>query len=97
MFDVGNGRTAHITWEMVERALQQDFLPDTISSDLTAPGRTDRVFDFPTVLSKFLMLGPVAGAGDRAGDGECGSGDGAVQGAGHACASARLRTWPCSA
>jgi dihydroorotase len=56
-FDVGNGRTAHITWEVVERALQQDFLPDTISSDLTQPGRTDRVFDFPTVLSKFLMLG----------------------------------------
>jgi dihydroorotase len=57
VFDVGNGRTAHITWEVVERALQQGFLPDTISSDLTAPGRTDRVFDFPTVLSKFLLLG----------------------------------------
>lgn len=57
LFDVGNGRTAHITWDVAERALQQDFLPDTISSDLTAPGRTDRVFDFPTVLSKFLMLG----------------------------------------
>jgi dihydroorotase len=57
VFDVGNGRTAHITWDVAERALQQDFLPDTISSDLTAPGRTDRVFDFPTVLSKFLLLG----------------------------------------
>jgi len=57
LFDVGNGRTAHITWETAERALEQGFLPDTISSDLTAPGRTDRVFDFPTVLSKFLMLG----------------------------------------
>ena len=57
VFDVGNGRTAHITWDVAERAMQQDFLPDTISSDLTAPGRTDRVFDFPTVLSKFLLLG----------------------------------------
>ncbi len=57
LFDVGNGRSNHITWDVAERALQQDFLPDTISSDLTAPGRTDRVFDFPTVLSKFLMLG----------------------------------------
>ncbi|MGQ0735631.1 MAG: amidohydrolase family protein [Acidobacteriota bacterium] len=56
-FDIGNGRTAHITWDMAERAIGQGFLPDTISSDLTAPGRTDRVFDFPTVLSKFLMLG----------------------------------------
>jgi dihydroorotase len=57
LFDVGNGRTAHITWDVAERALQQDFLPDTISSDLTKPGRTDRVFDLPTVLSKFLLLG----------------------------------------
>ncbi|MEP7116862.1 MAG: amidohydrolase/deacetylase family metallohydrolase [Acidobacteriota bacterium] len=57
LFDVGNGRSGHITWDVAERALQQDFLPDTISSDLTAPGRTDRAIDFPTVLSKFLMLG----------------------------------------
>jgi dihydroorotase len=57
LFDVGNGRTAHIIWDVAERALQQDFLPDTISSDLTKPGRTDRVFDLPTVLSKFLLLG----------------------------------------
>ena len=57
LFDIGNGRGGHITWEMADRALEQGFLPDTISSDLTAPGRTDRVFDFPTVLSKFLMLG----------------------------------------
>ena len=57
VFDVGNGRNGHITWDMVERALQEDFPPDTISSDLTAGGMTDRVFDFPTVLSKFLMLG----------------------------------------
>jgi dihydroorotase len=57
VFDIGNGRNGHITWEVAERALQQGFLPDTISSDLTAPGRTDRVFDFPTVISKFLLLG----------------------------------------
>ena len=57
LFDIGNGRNGHITWEMAERAIEQDFLPDTISSDLTAPGMTFRVFDFPTVLSKFLLLG----------------------------------------
>ena len=57
LFDVGNGRSGHLTWDVAERAIQQGFLPDTISSDLTAPGRTDRVFDFPTVLSKFLLLG----------------------------------------
>jgi dihydroorotase len=56
-FDIGNGRNNHITWEVAERAMEEDFLPDTISSDLTAPGLTVRVFDFPTVLSKFLLLG----------------------------------------
>ena len=57
LFDIGNGRNGHITWEVADRALQQDFLPDTISSDLNGAGMTDQVFDFPTVLSKFLMLG----------------------------------------
>jgi len=56
-FDVGNGRTAHITWEMVEAATRDGFWPDTISSDITGPGRTFRVFDLPTVVSKFLLLG----------------------------------------
>jgi dihydroorotase len=57
LFDVGNGRNGHITWEVAERALAQDFLPDTITSDLNGAGLTDQVFDFPNVLSKFLMLG----------------------------------------
>jgi dihydroorotase len=56
-FDVGNGRTAHITWPIVEAATRDGFWPDTISSDMTGPGRTFRVFDLPTVVSKFLMLG----------------------------------------
>jgi dihydroorotase len=57
LFDIGNGRNGHITWEVAERALQQDFAPDTISSDLNGAGLTDQVFDFPNVLSKFLLLG----------------------------------------
>jgi dihydroorotase len=57
LFDVGNGRIGHITWEVAERAIQQDFLPDTISSDMTAAGRTYQVFSLPNVMSKFLMLG----------------------------------------
>jgi dihydroorotase len=56
-FDVGNGRTAHITWETAETATRDGFWPDTISSDITGPGRTFRVFDLPTVMSKFLLLG----------------------------------------
>jgi dihydroorotase len=57
LFDIGNGRNGHITWEVADRALQQDFAPDTISSDLNGAGLTDQVFDFPNVLSKFLLLG----------------------------------------
>jgi dihydroorotase len=56
-FDVGNGRIAHLTWALAENGLKQKFLPDTISSDWTDAGRTDQVFDFPNVLSKFLLLG----------------------------------------
>ena len=56
-FDIGNGRVGHITWDVAEQALRQKFLPDTISSDWTDAARTDQVFDFPNVLSKFLMLG----------------------------------------
>jgi dihydroorotase len=57
LFDVGNGRNGHITWEVAERAMLQDFLPDTISSDMTAVGRTYQVFSLPNVMSKFMLLG----------------------------------------
>ena len=56
-FDVGNGRNGHITWPVVDAATRDGFWPDTISSDITGPGRTFRVFDLPTIMSKFLMLG----------------------------------------
>jgi dihydroorotase len=56
-FDVANGRIRHITWDVAERAIRQGFIPDTISSDWTDAGRTEQVFDFPNVLSKFLLLG----------------------------------------
>jgi len=56
-FDVGHGRLAHITWDVAEKALQQDFLPDTISTDLSNATTTAQVFDLPNVLSKFLTLG----------------------------------------
>jgi dihydroorotase len=56
-FDIGNGRTGHITWDVAEQAIRQKFLPDTISSDWTEAARKEQVFDFPNVLSKFLTLG----------------------------------------
>jgi dihydroorotase len=56
-FDLGNGRTGHLRWDMAERILQAGFLPDTFSTDWTPEGRTSQVIDFPNVMSKFLMLG----------------------------------------
>jgi dihydroorotase len=56
-FDFGNGRTGHFTWDIVERVLKAGFLPDTLSTDWTIEGRTSQVFDFPNVMSKFLLLG----------------------------------------
>jgi len=56
-FDLGNGRTGHLRWDIAERVLKAGFLPDTLSTDWTLEARTVQVFDFPNVMSKFLMLG----------------------------------------
>ncbi len=56
-FDLGNGRTGHLRWDIVEKVLQAGFWPDTFSTDWTAEGRTAQVFDFPNVMSKFLDFG----------------------------------------
>jgi dihydroorotase len=57
VFDLGNGRTGHLRWDIAERVLQAGFLPDTFSTDWTPEGRAAQIVDFPNVMSKFLMLG----------------------------------------
>jgi dihydroorotase len=56
-FDLGNGRTGHLRWDIAEGVLKAGFLPDTLSTDWTPEARTIQVFDLPNVMSKFLMLG----------------------------------------
>jgi dihydroorotase len=56
-FDVGNGLNKHITWDVAERATKAGLWPDTISTDWVPMGRADQIYNFATVLSKFLMLG----------------------------------------
>ena len=56
-FDVGNGLNKHITWDVADRATKGGFWPDTISTDWVPTGRADQIFNFGTVLSKFLLLG----------------------------------------
>ena len=56
-FDLGNGRTGHLRWDIVERVMQAGFWPDTFSTDWTPEGRAAQVIDFPNVMSKFLDFG----------------------------------------
>jgi dihydroorotase len=55
LFDVGHG-AAGFDVETAEAAMNDGFLPDTISSDLHTYSR-DHVVDLPTVMSRFLALG----------------------------------------
>lgn len=57
LFDVGNGRTRHIRWDVVEAAMKQKFWPDTISTDWTASSPTTGVVNLPNCMSKFLHYG----------------------------------------
>jgi dihydroorotase len=56
-FDLGNGRTGHLRWDIVDRVMKAGFWPDTFSTDWTPEARTVQVFDFPNVMSKFLDFG----------------------------------------
>jgi dihydroorotase len=54
--DVGHGAGSFL-FEVAEKALAQDLLPGTISSDLHQFNIHGPVFDLATTLSKFLLLG----------------------------------------
>jgi dihydroorotase len=56
LFDVGHG-AGSFSFDVMEKCLKQDFLPDTISSDLYSANIHGPVFDLVTTLSKFLLLG----------------------------------------
>ena len=57
IFDCAHGRN-HFSFTMIEKALDQGFLPDTISTDLTFTSATKGpVWDLPTTMSKLLHFG----------------------------------------
>ena len=56
VFDVGHGKGS-FSFETIERAMEQEFFPDTISSDLHIGNVQRTVYDLHTTLSKFLHLG----------------------------------------
>lgn len=54
IFDCAHGRN-HFNFRMIEKALDQGFLPDTISTDLTLTTATrGPVWDLPTTMTKLL-------------------------------------------
>jgi dihydroorotase len=55
-FDVGHG-AGSFSFDVMEKCLEQGFLPNTISSDLYSANINGPVFDSATTLSKFLLLG----------------------------------------
>ncbi|MDA1164595.1 MAG: amidohydrolase/deacetylase family metallohydrolase [Planctomycetota bacterium] len=56
IFDVGHG-FGSFQWEVVQAALDQDLEPTTISTDIHTKNINGPVYDMPTTMSKFLMLG----------------------------------------
>jgi dihydroorotase len=56
LFDVGHG-AGSFSFDVMEKCLKQEFLPDSISSDLYSANINGPVFDLVTTLSKFLVLG----------------------------------------
>jgi dihydroorotase len=60
-FDVGNGQTGHVRWDIVERVMQAGFWPDTFSTDWNVNSPTTGVVDFPNCMSKFLGFGMSVG------------------------------------
>jgi dihydroorotase len=54
-FSVGHG--SRFSFDVAEKCVQQDFMPDAISSDIEANNVNGPVFDLTTTLSKFLLLG----------------------------------------
>lgn len=57
-FDVANGRSGHLRWDVFDRILAAGFWPDTISTDgFTSSRRAASVIDLPNIMSKFLNFG----------------------------------------
>ncbi len=56
LFDVGHG-VGSFNFEVARKALDQGFLPDSISTDIYNLNVDGPVYDFPTTMSKLLHLG----------------------------------------
>src|ERR1051326_2795424 len=56
LFDVGHGAGSFL-WPVATRAMEQGFVPDTISTDLHSSSFAIQQSDMPNVMSKMMLLG----------------------------------------
>jgi dihydroorotase len=56
LFDVGHGGGSFL-WPVAARAMEQGFVPDTISTDLHSGSINIQQSDMPNVMSKMMLLG----------------------------------------
>src|SRR5262249_9242680 len=56
IFDVGHG-AASFTWRVAVPIIQEGFLPDSISTDLSATSMVNSAKDMLNVMNKFLAMG----------------------------------------
>ncbi len=56
LFDTGTARF-HTSYPVAQAAIQQGFVPDTISTDLTLTNYRHITIDMPTTLTKFMAFG----------------------------------------
>jgi dihydroorotase len=56
-FDVGNGQTGHMRWDIVAAIMKTGFWPDTFSTDWNANSHETGVIDLPNCMSKLFGYG----------------------------------------
>jgi dihydroorotase len=56
LFDPAQG-SRHLSFDVAEKCLEQNFLPDTISTGLSSAVVNGPVFDLPAMISKFMAIG----------------------------------------
>ena len=54
--DTAQGQ-AHFSFDVAEKAIQQNLLPDSISTDLSTQAVLRRIYDLPTMVSKMMAIG----------------------------------------
>lgn len=64
-FDVGNGQTGHMRWDIITTIMHDGFWPDTFSTDWNLNAHETGVIDLPNCMSKLFGYGMTVPEGIR--------------------------------